>query len=168
MVGGQESPYISDVIADGIDRERRSADYTPFIGARRPITAFNLLAGLRGRIRGPGLSTVARDMLMQRDSWPISADYRRDRGRLSLAMGPRSLPRFGQSSLLLRPGRAANFSPPDRMPPNWKFLFRRINRVSSKFFPSPFFRIQYFGMERDFLATDETPKKVLEKNQLFS
>lgn len=74
---------------------------------------------------------------MQRDSWPISADYRRDRDRLSLAMGPRSLPRFGQSPHLLKPSRVANFSPPRPDVP--QFGNPSSNRVSSKFFSSLLF-----------------------------
>lgn len=135
---------------------RRSADYTPFIAARRSITAFNLLASLRGRVRG---LYRGGDMLMQRDSWPISpasispSAYRRDRSQWD-----RSLPRFG------RPYRLVSFQT-GRFS-SWKLSYRpisslphpcfQIGNLSSDNF-SPFFET-IMSITRSFFFSFESPR----------
>lgn len=135
---------------------RRSADYTPFIAARRTITAFNLLASLRGRVRG---LYRGGDMLMQRDSWPISpasispSAYRRDRSQWD-----RSLPRFG------RPYRLVSFQT-GRFS-SWKLSYRpissllhpcfQIGNLSSDNF-SPFFET-IMSITRSFFFSFESPR----------
>lgn len=135
---------------------RRSADYTPFIAARRSITAFNLLASLRGRVRG---LYRGGDMLMQRDSWPISpasispSVYRRDRSQWD-----RSLPRFG------RPYRLVSFQT-GRFS-SWKLSYRpissllrpcfQIGNLSSDNF-SPFFET-IMSITRSFFLSFESPR----------